>query len=189
MSPASKRAGLWATVGRGSGETKTESSEVMAKEEVAAIVFFGKLTLNGWLPRLGTLTRTVDGLGRRAESITEANLYGAGLREALRIERTVLRGCASLELAGGSTFRTTGPIAPLGSELTSGLTGGLDSIVGDESESVERVSAEYSGPRAVSSDFSSEGVASPGLLACAEASELATGGGGVRGVDSTAGAG
>lgn len=138
------------------GETKTESCEVIAREDVAAIVLFGKLTRNGWLPRSGTVTRTVEGLRTSgAEAIAEASLYGAGFLAARRIERTALGrlknlefGRAGLELAIEEMLRPIGSIAPLRSELISGLTlasglaGGLDSTAGDESASVERASAE-----------------------------------------------
>src|SRR5689334_7987916 len=176
-------------VGAGSGETRTESCEVIAKEEVAAMVFCGKLSLNGWLPRLGTLMRIVEGFGRcGAAAIVEVSLYGSRLFGARLIGLTALGGRTSLELGGGDTFRTTGPIAPLCSELTSGFAEGLDSVVGDKTESVERASTE-SETRVLSSNFSSEGVVSSVLLAPSESSELAAGGGGVREVDSSAGSG
>ena len=153
---------------------------------MAAIAFFGKLTLNGWLPRPGAVTRIVEGLGRcGAAPIVEVSPYGAGLLGALLIGPTVLVECASLELAGGDAFRPISPIAPLCSELTSGLADALDSLVGHESESVDRTSAKYSEPRVLSLDFPSEGVASSSLLVPA-VSELATGGVGVREVDSCA---
>lgn len=165
---------------------RTESCEVIAKEDVAAIAFFGELTLNG-CPRLGTVTRIVEGVGRcGAAPIVEVSLYGAGLLGTLLIGPTALGECASLELAGGNTFRTISPIAPLCSELTSNLADGSDSVVGDESESVERTSAKYSEPRVLSSHFSLAGVASSSLLAAAASSELATGGVGVREVDPSA---
>jgi hypothetical protein len=59
----------------GSGETRTESCEVIAKEDVAAIVFSGNLTLIGWLSWLGTVTRIVEALGRcGAAPIAEVSL-------------------------------------------------------------------------------------------------------------------
>ena len=129
------------------GETRTESCEVIAKEDVAAIAFFGKLTLNGWLPRVGTLTRTVEGLGRcGAAPIVEVSLYGAGLLGALLIGPRVLGERVRLEFAGGDMFRTIGPIAPLCAELSSGLADRLDFAVGDESEFAERTSGKYSKP-------------------------------------------
>lgn len=162
---------------------------MIARKDVAAIVLLGKLTLNGWLPLPGTVTRTVEGLGRcGGEPIAEVSQYGAGFLSALFapfVGRTALRGCASLEPRGGDAFRTTGPSALLPSALTSSLTAGLDSVVEDESEPVERASAEDSEPRVLSLDFSSEDVASSGLLAPAESSELAAGGAGVREVDSS----
>ena len=81
---------------------------------------------------------------------------------------------------------TIGPIAARGSELTSGLAVGFGSIVGDESESMERTSADVSGPAVFSLDFSSEGAASSGFLVSPESSELAAGGEAVCGVVSSA---
>lgn len=172
---------------------RTESSEVIAQEDVAAIVFFGKLTRNGWFPRSGTVTRTVEDLGSRgAAPIVDVNLNGAGLLGALRIAPAALCECANLEIAGGETFRATGPIAPLGAGLTSGFGVGFGSIAGDESASVERASAEFEirglslGLSSEAVGFSSEGAASAGRLMPAESSELATGGVGVGEVDLSA---
>lgn len=127
-----------------------------------------------------------------AAAIADVSLYGAGLLGARRIERTALGRCTSpglgrtsLEFAGGDRFRATGAIVPVGSELTSGFADDLDSAAGDDSESVERASAEYSEPRVLFSGFPSEGVASPNVLAPTESSERATGGVGVREVDSS----
>src|SRR5207245_9163443 len=95
---------------------------------------------------------------------------------------SVLFECAILALAVGDAFRRISPIAPMCSELTSGLADALDSLVGHESESVDRTSAKYSEPRVPSLDFPSEGVASSSLLVPA-VSELPTRGVGVREVD------
>lgn len=152
---------------------------------MAAIAFSGNR--NGWLPRLGTVTRIAEGLGRRgAATIVGAGLYMAGLLGALLTGPTALGECARSELAGGDTFGSISPVSPLCSELTSGLADGLDSVVRDESESVGRTSAKYSEPRVLSLGFSPEGVASLRLLAPAEASELGTGGLEVPEVDSSA---
>ena len=167
-------------------------------EDVAAIVLFGKLTRNGWLPRSGTVTRIVEILGTcGVAAIVEVSLYGAGLLGILRIERTAFGrrrslelGRTSLELAGGSTVRTTGPIAPLGSGLTSGFGVNLDSIAGDESAFVERTSAK-SEIGAFSLGFSSEaggfseGVALSDPFMPTALSELSALGGRVCGVDSS----
>src|SRR5215469_737354 len=183
-SPASNRAGRSAA-GPGSGETRTESCEVIAKEDVAAIAFSGNR--NGWLPRLGTVTRIAEGLGRcGATPIVGVGLYVAGLLGALPIGPTALGECARSELAGGDTFGSINPVAPLCSELTSGLADGLDSVVRGESESLGRTSAEYSEPRVLSLGFSPEGAASSSPLEPARASEVGTGGVGVREVDSFA---
>ena len=166
---------------------------------MAAIVFSGKLTRTGWLPRAGALTRIVEALGGcDAATLVEVSLYGTCLLSARLIRLTALGRRTGLELARGGTFRVTGPIAALCSELTSVLADGLDSIAGDESAFVESTSAEFSelpvlsdpGATEVAApalDFSSEGVASPGVFAPPESSELATGGGEVRGVDSSSG--
>lgn len=152
---------------------------------MAAIAFSGNR--NGWLPRLGTVTRIAEGLGRRgAAPIVGVGLYMAGLLGALLIGPTALGECARSEFAGGDTFGSISPVSPLCSELTSGLADGLDSVVRDESESVGRTSAKYSEPRVLSLGFSPEGAASLRLLVPAEASELGTGGLGVREVDSSA---
>ena len=147
-------------MGPSSGETRTESCEVIAKEDVAAIAFSGKLTLNGRFPRPGRVKRIAEDLGKcGAVPIVGVSLSGAGLLGAIS------------------------SIAPLCSELTSGLANGLDSVVGDESESAECTCAKFSEPRVFSLDFSFEGVASPGRCVPAESLELATGGVGVREVD------
>ena len=176
---------------------------------MAAIVFFGKLTRNGWLPRSGTVTRTVEGLGRRGaeliSTLTAAaclgSRYGAGRLGALRIERTAFETTlgrrTSLGLTGGNTLRGTGSIAPRLSVLTSGLTtpgltDGLDSAVGDESESVERASSRpalgglSSGFSSEAVGFSSEGLASSSFSAPVESPEPATSGGEVCELDSSA---
>ena len=152
---------------------------------MAAIAFSGNR--NGWLPRLGTVTRIAEGLGRRgAVPIVGVGLYVAGLLGALLIGPTALGECARSELAAGDTFGSINPVAPLCSELTSGLADGLDSVVRGESESVGRTSAEYSEPRVLSLGFSPGGAASLSPLEPAEASELGTGGVAVRDVDSFA---
>src|SRR5215467_12966792 len=156
----------------------------MAREDVAATAFSGKLTLNGWFPPRGRAKSITEDLGGCGPTpIVVVSLFGAGILGALLVGWTALRGCAGLELAGGK-FRTTGAISPLGSELTSVLTAGLDSIVGDESESVGRISAEpaYGG---LSLDSSSEGVTLSSLFVPAASPELSTVEAGFRGVDSS----
>ena len=107
-------------MGLRSGETRTESCELIAKEDVAAIAFSWKLTLKGWLPRLGRVTRIVEGLVRcGAAPIIGVCPYGAGLPGALLIEPTALGEYAGLEFTGGDVFRTFGSIKPLCSELAS----------------------------------------------------------------------
>lgn len=171
-------------------------------EDVAAIVLFGKLTRNGWLPRSGTVTRTVEVLGTcGAAAIAEVSLYGAGILVVLGVERTAFGrrptlelGRTSLELAGVGMFRTTGLIVPVGSGLTSGFGVGFDIIARDESAFVERASAESEIP-GFSLGFSSEGVGFSASVALSAPfmptalSELAAWGGRVRGVDSSAASG
>jgi hypothetical protein len=60
-------------------------------------------------------------------------------------------------IALGGAFRAISPVEPLRSGLVSGLADGLDSIVGDEFESVEGTFANDSESRVLSSDFFSEG--------------------------------
>ena len=156
---------------------------------MAAIVFSGKLTLDGWLPRLGTLTSITEDRGKcDAASSVELSLYGAGLLGALLIGMAALCECAALELAGGDTLRTIGSMAALRSEGASDLADGLDSIVGDETESAERTRAKSSEPGLFSLDFSSEGwegVASSSSCKPGVPLEFATGGAGVREADSS----
>jgi hypothetical protein len=145
---------------------KTESCEVIANEEDAAIGFSGKVSLNGLLPSPGPLTRIAEGGGRCcAAAVAGVTLRGAGLLGAPRIELTALDECAGLGLARGGAFRATSPVEPLRSGLASGLADGLDSIVGDEFESVEGTFAKDSESRAPFSEFFSEGLASSSLLA------------------------
>ena len=59
-------------------ETRTESSELIARDDVAAIVLCGKLTQNGWLPRSGRVTRIVENLGNLGVAVGITPL-GAGL--------------------------------------------------------------------------------------------------------------
>ena len=165
----------------GSGETRTESCDATAKEDVAAIAFFGKLTLNGGLLRPGTVTRIVERIG----GCDPAPMDGVRPLGALGIGPAALGESASLELARGDTFRRISPFASGRPELTAGLAGAFDSVVEDKSESVERTSAEYSEPRVLSVELSLEGVASSRLLVPAESRELANGGVGVREADSS----
>lgn len=171
-------------------------------EDVAAIVLFGKLTRNGWLPRSGTVTRIVEVLGTcGAAAIAEVSLCGAGILGVLGVERTAFGrrptlelGRTSLELAGGGMFRTTGLNAPLGSGLTSGFGVILDSVAADESASVERASAEseiWGFSLGLSSEAGgfSEGVELSTPFLPAAVSELAAWGSRACGVDSSAASG
>jgi hypothetical protein len=105
---------------------------------VAAIVFTGKFTRNGWLLRPAKLTRIVE-LGRcGAAMIADAGAIGA---VGARLPGAVLGGLAA-------------------SGETAGLAGGLDSVVGAELESEGRASGRYSEPGVLSLEFSSEDVGS-----------------------------
>jgi|SRR5580698_6691583 hypothetical protein len=95
-----------------------------------------------------------------------AEFIGAAL-----IGLTALGEYAGSELARGVVFRAVSPFEPLRSGLLTGLADGLDSIVGDEFESVEGTFAKDSGYRVFSLEFSSEGVASSSLLTPEELSE------------------
>jgi len=162
---------LWAGAGPGSGATRTESCEVIANEEEAAIGFCGRTSLNGLLPSPGPVTRIVEDDDRCGTArVAGVTLRGARFLGAPFIVPTVLRECAGLGLAGGGAFRAINPVEPLGSGLASGLTDGLDSVVGDEFESVEGAFAKDSEPGVLSLDFFSEGVVSSSLLALEELS-------------------
>jgi hypothetical protein len=124
-------------------------------EGVAAIAFSGKLTQNGGLPRPGTLTRIVEGLGRCDPApIVEVSLDGAGPLGALLTAPMALGECAD-------------------------SADGLDLLVEFEFKSVERTSAKCSEPGVFSLDFSSEGVGPSTLLMPVGLSEPATGGMGI----------
>ena len=61
-----------------SGWTKTESCDVIANEEEAAIGFSGKVSLNDLLPLGGAVTRiTEGGDGRNAVPVAGVILRGA----------------------------------------------------------------------------------------------------------------
>ena len=130
---------------------------------MAAIVFSEKLTLKGWLPRPGSLTRTAEGLGKCGAAVI-----------------------AGVSPCGDGLLGAIGLIAPLYAELTSGLTDGLDSVVEGKSELVEGTSAKYSEPRVFSLDFSSERVRLSRLLVLSKSFELGTSGVGVREFDLSA---
>ena len=154
------------TAGPGSGATRTESSEVIANEEEAAIGFSGKFSRNDLLPLAGAVTRIAEGGdGCGAAAVEGVTLRGAGFLDAPLIGPTALGECAGLGLVGGGVFRAISPVEPLRSGLASGLADGLDSIAGDEFETVESTFANDSESRVLSLDFSSEGVASSSLLA------------------------
>ena len=139
--------------------------------------------MNGWLPRRGTVTRIVEGLGRCATApVLGAGLYGARSLGALIIGPTALGGGASFELAGGGSPRAISPVGPRFSELTSGLADGLDSVR-DESESIEGTLEKYSEPRAPSLDFSPEGVVPSSLPVTVGSSVLAIGLAAIREID------
>jgi len=104
-----------------------ESCEVIAKKDVAATAFSGKLTRNGRLPRIGTLTRIVDCLDRcGGVPAVRVSPYGVGFLVAVLLGTTALGEGAALEIAGGDTI---GPIAVPCSEVTVGFAATLDSIV------------------------------------------------------------
>src|SRR5215471_3254640 len=145
------------------GGTRTESCEVIAKEDVAAIVFSEKLTRNGWLPRLGRVTRIAEDAGKcGAAAIAGVILRGAGLTGAM---------------SAAGTLR---------SEFNFGSSGGFDSVAADETESAERTGAKCSELCALSLNFSSEGMASLSLWVAAESLEPVTNAAEVRKVDSFA---
>jgi hypothetical protein len=135
----------------------------MANEEEAAIGFSGKVSLNGLLPSPGPLTRTAEGGDRcGATAVAGVTLRGAGFLGAPRIGPTALDECGALGLARGGAFRA------ISLPSRSGLASGLDSIVGDESESVEGTCANDSESRVLFSYLFSEGLASSSLLALEE---------------------
>ena len=145
---------------------------VIANEEEEAIGFSGKVSLNALLALAGALTRIAEGGdGCGAAPVAGVTLRGSGFLGALRIGPTALGECVGLGLAGGDAIRAISPVEPLRSGLPLGLVDGLDSIVGDEFESMEGTFAKDSESRVFSLDFSSESVASSSLLASEELSE------------------
>src|ERR1700722_2190767 len=84
---------------------------------------------------------------------------------ALDIEPPATIECDCSAVAGGGTLRAISPVEPLRLGPTSGIADCLDSIVGDEFESVEGTFTEGSESRVPSLDFSSEGGVSSSLLA------------------------
>ena len=90
---------------------------------------------------------------------------------ALSIEPPATFECDCSAVAGGRTLRAISPVEPLRLGPASGIADCLDSIVGDEFESVEGTFAKDSESRVLSLDSSSDGVASSSLLAREELSE------------------
>src|ERR1700722_18006448 len=84
---------------------------------------------------------------------------------ALGIEPPATFECDCSAVAGGRTLRAISPVEPLRLGPASGIADCLDSIVGDEFESVEGTFTEGSESRVPSLDFSSEGGVSSSLLA------------------------
>ena len=104
----------------------------------------------------------MEGPGRWGVALTvEVNLDETGLLGALLTSPIALGECAA-------------------------SADGSDPVVEVEFEFVERTPATYSEPGVFSLDFSSEGVGLSSLLVFAGLSKLATGGVGIRGVDSSA---
>jgi len=62
----------------------------MAKEDVAAIAFSGKLTRNASFARAGILTRIAEGFAERGAA-ARAELFGARLSGALLVGPAALR--------------------------------------------------------------------------------------------------
>ena len=113
-----------------------------------------------------------EGGGRCGDTLVAgATLGPAGTLGAPLIGATVVSECAGLGVTGGGAFRAISPAEPLRPELASGPTDGFDSIAGEEFEIVEGTFAKDSDSRVLSLGFSSEGAASPGLLAAQELSE------------------
>ena len=84
---------------------------------------------------------------------------------ALGIEPPATFECDCSAVAGGRTLRAISPVEPLRLGPTSGIADCLDSIVGDEFESVDGTFTEGSESHVPSPDFSSEGGVSSSLLA------------------------
>ena len=90
---------------------------------------------------------------------------------ALGIEPPAAVECDRSAAADGGALRAISPVEPLRLGPTSGIADCLDSIVGDEFETVEGTLTEGSESRVPSVDFSSEGGVSSSLLAPEERSE------------------
>src|ERR1700751_6211924 len=84
---------------------------------------------------------------------------------ALGIEPPATVECDCSAVAEGGTLRAISPVEPPRLGPTSGIADCLDSIVGDEFESVEGTFTKGSESRVPSLDFSSEGGVSSSLLA------------------------
>lgn len=96
--------------------------------EEAAIVFSGRVSLNGLLPSPGPVTRTVEGGDQRgAARVGGAALREAEFRGATRIGATVLGGCAGWGFAGGGALRAISPAESWCTGLGLRLTYDLDS--------------------------------------------------------------
>src|ERR1700722_10788144 len=84
---------------------------------------------------------------------------------ALGIEPPATLECDCSAVADGGTLPAISPVEPLRLRPTSGILDCLDSLAGDEFESVDGTFTEGSESRVSSLDFSSEGGGSSSLLA------------------------
>src|SRR5580658_10172477 len=109
-SPACNRAGSPAVARPRSGETSTESWEVIANEEEAAIGLSGRISLNGLWLSPGPVKRIVAGDDRRGIArVAGTTPREAGLIGAPRIGTEALGGCAGWESPSGDAFGAVGP--------------------------------------------------------------------------------
>ena len=116
---------------RRSGATRTESWEVIANEEEAAIGLSGRISLNGLPPSPGPVKRIVEGSDRRGVArVAGITLRDAGFAGTHSSERPLWAECAGCDSGGGGAFRALSSVERSRTEPVSVLSeSGSDGVV------------------------------------------------------------